>query len=227
MFLAAMARPRYNSAGECTFDGKIGVWPYVEWVAAQKESKNRKRGTMELKPSTSVGKEKSREYLIKYVLPAIKEKWPEEDRWNTIFIQQDNAKTHVDVDDPYVLREARRGGWDIRMIFQPPNSPDTNGLDLGWFNSIQAMFQRKMPKDLPDIVKKVEESLEEYPHQRLNRIFLSHQACMREIIKHKGSIHYALPHLKKQSLEATGDLAIRLDIDLEYVEAARVFLATP
>lgn len=56
MFLAAMARPRYNSAGECTFDGKIGVWPYVEWVPAKKESKNRKRGTMELKPCTSVGK---------------------------------------------------------------------------------------------------------------------------------------------------------------------------
>jgi hypothetical protein len=29
MFLAAIARPWYNAAGECTFDGKIGMWPFV------------------------------------------------------------------------------------------------------------------------------------------------------------------------------------------------------
>jgi hypothetical protein len=25
-----LARPQYNAAGECTFDGKIGMWPFVE-----------------------------------------------------------------------------------------------------------------------------------------------------------------------------------------------------
>ena len=134
-----------------------------------------------LKPCTRVDKAKSREYLVNYVLPAIKEKWPLSDRWNPIYIQQDNAKTHVAVDDPIVVQEARKGNWDIRMVFQPPNSPDTNILDLGWFASIQSMFQKKMPKTLPEIVQKVEQSLQEYPHQKLNRIFLSHQACMREI----------------------------------------------
>ncbi|XP_044453302.1 uncharacterized protein [Triticum aestivum] len=105
-----------------------------------------------------------------------------------------------------VKYEAARGGWDIRMIYQPPNSPDTNILDLGWFASIQAMFHRKMPKTLAEIVQKVNQSLAEYPHQRLNRIWLSHQACMREIIKHKGSIHYVVPHLKKKALERKADI---------------------
>ena len=41
MFILAMARPRYDRDGNCTFDGKIGVWPYVEWVQGQKNSKNR------------------------------------------------------------------------------------------------------------------------------------------------------------------------------------------
>ena len=41
MFISAMARPRYDRDGNCTFDGKLGVWPYVEWVQAQKRSKNR------------------------------------------------------------------------------------------------------------------------------------------------------------------------------------------
>ncbi|XP_044966308.1 uncharacterized protein LOC123426535 isoform X1 [Hordeum vulgare subsp. vulgare] len=224
MFLSAMARPRYDAQGNCVFDGKIGVWAYTEWVQAKKKSQNRLRGTWELKPCHTVDREKSQEYLVKYVLPAIKEKWPESDRWNIIYVQQDNARTHIKPDDPLFLQEAARGGWDIRMIYQPPNSPDTNILDLGWFASIQAMFHKKMPKTLAEIVQKVNQSLAEYPHQKLNRIWLSHQACMREIIKHKGSIHYAVPHLKKKALERQGLLPVRLTIDLEYVEQAIEFL---
>jgi hypothetical protein len=41
MFLSAMARPRYDAQGNCVFDGKIGVWAYIEWVQAQKRSANR------------------------------------------------------------------------------------------------------------------------------------------------------------------------------------------
>jgi transposase len=76
----------------------------------------------------------------------IKNKQPLGDRWSTIYIQQDNAKTHVTCDDPVVVAEEAKGNWDISMVFQPPNSPDMNILDLGWFCSIQAMFQQKMPK---------------------------------------------------------------------------------
>jgi hypothetical protein len=41
MFLSAMARPRYDAQGNCVFDGKIGVWAYIEWVQAKKWSPNR------------------------------------------------------------------------------------------------------------------------------------------------------------------------------------------
>ncbi|KAM0893034.1 hypothetical protein ACQ4PT_025365 [Festuca glaucescens] len=187
----------------------------------------RKRGEWELKPCKSVDKNKSREYLVKYVLPAIKARWPESDRWNTIYIQQDNAKTHIQPNDEVFLREAARGGWDIRMVQQPPNSPDTNINDLGWFASIQSMFQKKMPKTLPEIVQKVEESLAEYEHEKLNRIWLSHQNCMREIIKHKGSIHYDLPHMKKEMLERQGLLPVRLTVDKQIVDDAIEFVNMP
>ena len=30
MFLSAIARPRYDVNGVCTFDGKIGMWPLIE-----------------------------------------------------------------------------------------------------------------------------------------------------------------------------------------------------
>jgi hypothetical protein len=40
MFLFAVARPRFNAAGACTFDGKIGMWPFVEKTFARRRSKN-------------------------------------------------------------------------------------------------------------------------------------------------------------------------------------------
>ncbi|CAM9612185.1 unnamed protein product, partial [Discosporangium mesarthrocarpum] len=48
MFLAAVARPRMISDG-VWFDGKIGIWPIADTVAAMRSSKNRKKGTMMLK----------------------------------------------------------------------------------------------------------------------------------------------------------------------------------
>ena len=32
MFLSVVVRPRYNDEGNCTFDGKIGIWPFVRKV---------------------------------------------------------------------------------------------------------------------------------------------------------------------------------------------------
>ena len=110
MFLCAVARPRFDTARNCTFDGKIGVWAFVEKKAALKKSKNRKRGALELKPIPVVNKEVSRTFLITRVIPAIEAKWPAEDRHQTIYIQQDNAKTHVSVNDKEVLEAAQAGG---------------------------------------------------------------------------------------------------------------------
>jgi hypothetical protein len=30
MFLTAVARPRFDANGVCTFDSKIGMWPFVK-----------------------------------------------------------------------------------------------------------------------------------------------------------------------------------------------------
>ena len=90
-------------------------------------------GTLVTKAMTSVKKDTIRQFLIEKVLPAIKEKWPAEERGLPIFIQQDNARTHIDVNDPAFVQAAQADGWDIRLTCQPPNSPDLNVLDLGFF----------------------------------------------------------------------------------------------
>ncbi|CAM9398216.1 unnamed protein product [Discosporangium mesarthrocarpum] len=52
LFLAAVARPRMISDG-VWFDGKIGILPIADTVAAMCSSKNRKKGIMMLKPVRS------------------------------------------------------------------------------------------------------------------------------------------------------------------------------
>ncbi|KAM0898928.1 hypothetical protein ACQ4PT_021640 [Festuca glaucescens] len=140
MFLAAVARPRYDVDGTKTFDGRISIWPFTFEEAAKRDSPIRLKGTMVTKLVTSVTKDVSREWLVNKVLPAIKEKWPVAERGRTIYIQQDNAKSHIDPNGPIFLAAATADGWDIRLVCQPPNSPDLNILDLGFFADLQLCF---------------------------------------------------------------------------------------
>lgn len=224
MLLAAIARPRFDGDGNVTFSGKIGIFPFTFVEPAKRRSANRPAGTLVTKAITSVTKETSREYLVNKVLPAIKQKWPAEEVGTPIFIQQDNAKTHIAINDDEFCRAASADGFDIRLMCQPPNSPDLNVLDLGFFAAIQSMFQKSSPSNVEDIVAKVIQAFDEYPIDRSNRIFLTHQSCMREILRQKGGQHYAIPHLKKQSLERNGVLPVRLQCDPEVVNKAIVYI---
>ena len=122
---------------------------------------------------TSVNKETIRTFLVDKVLPAVKEKWPTKERGRPIFIQQDNAKTHIAVDDPDFCHVAQEDGWDIRLMCQPPNSPDLNVLDLGFFAALQALFEKSSPSNIPEIEANVIKAYLEYPVDRSNRVFLN------------------------------------------------------
>uniref|UniRef100_A0A8I6WR01 Transposase n=1 Tax=Hordeum vulgare subsp. vulgare TaxID=112509 RepID=A0A8I6WR01_HORVV len=78
MFLTVVARPRWDSEGNVMFSGKIGIWPFVKEVPAQRKSNNRPRGTIETK-SIKVDRKVMREFLIENVLAAIQVVWPESD----------------------------------------------------------------------------------------------------------------------------------------------------
>ena len=79
-----------------------------------------------------------REVLIQKVLPAIKEKFPAGDLQNMcLTLQQDNAPAHVAVDDAAVTEEIARLGLNLKLVNQPPNSPDLNINDLTFFRSLQ------------------------------------------------------------------------------------------
>lgn len=218
MFLAAMARPRFDEEGNEVFDGKIGIFPFVTLRPAQRKSKNRDAGTLELKASTSVKREDIKAFLIEKVLPNIQEKWPKEDRGKTIFIQQDNARTHVECGDKDFQEAASKTSFDIHLMCQPANSPDLNILDLGFFSAIQSLQHKECPKTIEDLVRAVEESFKKYSAEQVNHIFLTLQSCMCEIMKIGGLNKYKIPHMKKSVLEKDGLLPTRISCDAMLVQ---------
>ena len=64
MFMCAVSRPQFDSEGQPTYDGKVGIFPFTEAVPAQRKSKNRDRGTLETKPITTLNKEVMRGCII-------------------------------------------------------------------------------------------------------------------------------------------------------------------
>ena len=76
MFLAAVARPRWDAHRNQQFNGKLGIWPFITTEAAKRSSRNRSAGTLVTKSMTSVTNVECREFLLTKLLSAIEEKWP-------------------------------------------------------------------------------------------------------------------------------------------------------
>jgi hypothetical protein len=43
-------------------------------------------------------------------------------------------QSHIKQDDPAFLAAATAGNWEIKLLTQPAQSPDTNLLDLSFFS---------------------------------------------------------------------------------------------
>nr|XP_017233213.1 PREDICTED: uncharacterized protein LOC108207264 [Daucus carota subsp. sativus] len=225
MFLAAVARPRFDIHGKEIFSGKIGIYPFVTREPARRSSVNRAAGTLETKAMTSVGRDIIRSYMIDKVLPDIRAKWPYGNRV-TIYIQQDNARTHLDPNDAQFCQAASQYGFDIRLMCQPSNSPDLNILDLGFFNAIQSLLYKESPKTIDELIDAVERSYQAYPPRILNRIFCTLQTCMIEILKGRGFNKYSIPHIKKNILERQGRLPKQMRCDAQLIQSVILWLSS-
>ncbi|KAK8556340.1 hypothetical protein V6N12_002747 [Hibiscus sabdariffa] len=161
----------------------------------------------------------TRSFLINKVLPAIRAKWPSSSD-KRIFIQKDNAKPHIDIDDEQFLQAASLDGFNFQLFFQPPNSPDLNVLDLGYFRAIQSLQHQESPTTIDELVRVVEKSFNDLSPESLNNVFLTLQSCMIEIMKVNGGNNYKLPHIGKQKMERNGELPIQLHCDQVIVQEA-------
>ncbi|KAL2935755.1 Histone-lysine N-methyltransferase SETMAR [Bienertia sinuspersici] len=223
MFLAAVARPLYDGDGRLIWDGKIGIFPFTYKDSAKRNSKNRAAGTLETKAMQSISQEVMRQKFIQELLPEIKQKWPKNVS-TTVWIQQDNAKPHIMGDDLEFVEACKEGGLDIRLINQPPQSPDLNVLDLGFFRAIQALKELVAPKDVEQLVKAVEDAFYDYCPRLTNHILITLHNCMLEILKAKGGNNYRIPHMSKERLERQGLLSNDVEIPHQLVHDSMYWL---
>jgi hypothetical protein len=163
--------------------------------------------------SVTCNRDTYRKMLLEKVIPAIKEKFPPYWKNFEIQIQQDNATPHIKNDDEDFLAVAKSGdGWVIKMVNQPPNSPDTNICDLSFFVSIQALQQEEVSNTMAELVEAVKRAFEEYDPRRLNHAWLTLMTCYNEIIECQGGNDYKIPHMGKQALERAHKLPFQITV---------------
>ncbi|KAK1651473.1 hypothetical protein QYE76_069278 [Lolium multiflorum] len=217
MFLTLVARPRFDAQGNMTFDGKVGIWAFVVEDVAKYNSKYQTKGDLMLK-NLNVTRDVMREYLCEKVIPAIVEVWPDDGDVGTIWIQQDNARTHVPPDDPIFQAAVKASGLDIRLTFQPPNSPDVNVLDLCFFSSIQSLAFESAPNTLKELIESVEQAYDAYDVNTLAKVYVTLQSVLVQIMKNQGGNTYKIIHMGKDKLIKEGNLPDTLEVDSELYE---------
>lgn len=217
MFLTLVARPRFDAQGNMTFDGKVGICAFVIEDVAKYNSKYQTKGDLMLK-NLNVTRDVMREYLCEKVIPAIVEVWPDDGDVGTIWIQQDNARAHVPPDDPIFQAAVKASGLDIRLTFQPPNSPDVNVLDLCFFSSIQSLAFESAPNSLKELIESVEQAYDAYDVNTLAKVYVTLQSVLVQIMKNQGGNTYKLIHMGKDKLIKEGNLPDTLEVDSELYE---------
>lgn len=98
---------------------------------------------------------------------------------------------------------------------------------LGFFCAIPNLHLKQASKSVDDIVMSVENAFESFSSIKSNRIFLTLQQCMIEIMRARGSIGYQIPHMNKASLERNKKLLIHMHCDAKVVEDATEWLNSP
>jgi hypothetical protein len=173
--------------------------------AAKRDSINRKKGTLITKP-LNVNNNIYYDYFTTKIIPVIKARFPRGHDPNiTIGIQHDNALSHFGINDPRWVdfinnHNNNNNGLKFSLKEQPPNSPDTNTLDLSFFASVQSMKWGMSPaKNVDTLTDNVELAYQQYDPHALDRAWISHQSCLNEILACNGN-HYKLPHLGKDKM---------------------------
>lgn len=159
--------------------------------------------------------------MIEKVIPKIQSCWPREELGSVIFIQQDNARSHVDPNDEDIIRVGTQNGFNIRLMCQPANSPDLNILDLGFFSAIQSLQQKVRANSVDELIEAVKKSFDEYPTKKVEYVWLTLQICMREILKVEGYNRYKIPHVNKARLDRKGLLPTQIVCDPIVIQNVR------
>ena len=129
-------------------------------------------------------------------------------------MQQDGPNSHILPDDALFNEGLEEQGVQNKVLLytQPANSPDLNINDLALFRALQSAYEEFTPSNADDIIKYVMKAYNEYPTEKINRMWITMQSCMNQIIEHHGNNNYSIPHLKKERLSRFGNLPVSLPV---------------
>lgn len=191
MFLSAVAKPR----PEYGFDGKIGIWRICEKKEAKRSSKNRPKGAV-VTQDVEITAAKFLELLRTTVVPAVRRKMP----WATsVTIQFDGPRAHVGGGNMAVFQKlGKRAKTTVDFVVQPPQSPDTNVLDLGVFNHLQTKVDKSKREaavwDLDTLVEAVKSAFRGMESSVLESLYDTKTRVLGEIIRCGGDNDFVVPH---------------------------------
>lgn len=198
MVLSAIARPNETHG----FSGMVGCWRITKpFVYSRKTTY---RGTVyyagdSREVDCNMDGDKFAEILTEKVFPAIRDKMSYA---SEVKIQYDNAGGHgmktIESKIDSELPAPRGGGPKLTLVPQEAQSPDTNGCDLGFFNSVDSTLPKIRPYDLDKFFELIEKAHENYPAEKLDKIFDSKMRVIQAILacNPPGGNDYKMPHAR-------------------------------
>jgi len=193
LVLSAIAKPNLRHK----FDGKVGFWRITETVVAKRRSKNYEKGDTYEK-DTTMDSDKFVEVMSTMVFPAIRQTM----RWaKSVTVQVDNAPAHTGKNAIARLNQkAAQGGGKpkILVVCQPPQSPDTNTNDLGFFHALQVRVEKQRgcanPFDKDALARRIQSAWDEFPQNQLTKLFNTKSNVLKKIAEHHGGNNFKLDH---------------------------------
>ena len=109
----------------------------------------------------------------------------------------------------------RTGHQDVLPTTQQPR-PECVGS--GFFASLQSILAKEETRNRQVLVQAVRARFVDYPHEKLNRVFLTLQMAMQQVILCSGGNDYKLQHMNKMQLEQNGALPLAITASEEVLE---------
>ncbi|KAH9124305.1 hypothetical protein LEN26_002322 [Aphanomyces euteiches] len=112
----------------------------------------------------------------------------------------------------------------MKLFNQPPQSPDLNALDLGFFNSIQALQQKTECQTIDELVCAVTCAFNELSPATLDKTFSTLQRVMKSCLSVDGDNSYEKPRSKSFVQDGANqhDLAALVELNLRLEEEDRL-----
>ena len=183
MHLCAVGRPRFGARADgqrmVLSNGKVGIWRVTATTKAKK--KNQKRGLEagdEYEKVVTITAKQYYHMVTTKVFPAIVKAYPYP-QFKEVVYQHDGARPHTGEDVEARLNEfGAKLRPKIRVVRQPPNSPDTNICDLALFRALAVAVHKRLRTtshttlfDLERLVKDVEAAFKEYDADTLDSMW--------------------------------------------------------